>query len=90
MIGNTCCMWWHYTRYLNPFASTRITNRDFGGVAYAFYEGMKWFATIGHLFDKPDWQLIQQLEGIHFNVKPTKILARTRCDYSKAIIILLN
>ena len=24
----------------------------------------EWFATIGHLFDKPDWQLIQQLEEL--------------------------
>jgi len=39
-------------------------NRDFGGVVYAFLRGMNSSPQSGIFFDKPDWQLIQQLEEL--------------------------
>ena len=52
-------------RYLkNTFAWLRLQPDDFGGVVYAFLRGMNGSPQSGIFFDKPDWQLIQQLEEL--------------------------
>ena len=62
---------WQYLLYvvaLHRYLKTRLPhydyNRDFGGVAYAFLRGMNGSPQSGIFFDKPDWQLIQQLEEL--------------------------
>lgn len=62
---------WQYLLYvvaLHRYLKTRLShydyNRDFGGVAYAFLRGMNGSPQSGIFFDKPDWQLIQQLEEL--------------------------
>ena len=53
---------------LHRYLKTRLPhydyNRDFGGVVYAFLRGMNGSSQSGIFFDKPDWQLIQQLEEL--------------------------
>lgn len=62
---------WQYLLYvvaLHRYLKTRLPhydyNRDFGGVVYAFLRGMNGSPQSGIFFDKPDWQLIQQLEEL--------------------------
>ena len=62
---------WQYLLYvvaLDRYLKTRLPhydyNRDFGGVVYAFLRGMNGSPQSGIFFDKPDWQLIQQLEEL--------------------------
>ena len=62
---------WQYLLYvvaLHRYLKSRLPhydyNRDFGGVAYAFLRGMNGSPQSGIFFDKPDWQLIQQLEEL--------------------------
>ena len=62
---------WQYLLYvvaLHRYLKTRLPdydyNRDFGGVVYAFLRGMNSSPQSGIFFDKPDWQLIQQLEEL--------------------------
>ena len=62
---------WQYLLYvvaLHRYLKTRLPhydyNRDFGGVVYAFLRGMNGSLQSGIFFDKPDWQLIQQLEEL--------------------------
>ena len=62
---------WQYLLYvvaLHRYLKTRLPhydyNRDFGGVVYAFLRGMNGLPQSGIFFDKPDWQLIQQLEEL--------------------------
>ena len=62
---------WQYLLYvvaLHRYLKTRLLhydyNRDFGGVVYAFLRGMNGSPQSGIFFDKPDWQLIQQLEEL--------------------------
>ena len=62
---------WQYLLYvvaLHRYLKTRLPhydyNRDFGGVIYAFLRGMNGSPQSGIFFDKPDWQLIQQLEEL--------------------------
>ena len=62
---------WQYLLYvvaLHRYLKTRFPhydyNRDFGGVVYAFLRGMNGSLQSGIFFDKPDWQLIQQLEEL--------------------------
>ena len=62
---------WQYLLYvvaLHRYLKTRLPhydyNRDFGGVVYAFLRGMNGSPQSGVFFDKPDWQLIQQLEEL--------------------------
>lgn len=62
---------WQYLLYvvaLHRYLKTRLPdydyNRDFGGVVYAFLRGMNGLPKSGIFFDKPDWQLIQQLEEL--------------------------
>ena len=62
---------WQYLLYvvaLHRYLKTRLShydyNRDFGGVVYAFLRGMNGSPQSGIFFDKPDWQLIQQLEEL--------------------------
>nr|WP_315539687.1 exodeoxyribonuclease V subunit beta [uncultured Haemophilus sp.] len=62
---------WQYLLYvvaLHRYLKTRLPdydyNRDFGGVVYAFLRGMNGSPQSGLFFDKPDWQLIQQLEEL--------------------------
>ena len=53
---------------LHRYLKTRLPhydyNRDFGGVVYAFLREMNGSPQSGIFFDKPDWQLIQQLEEL--------------------------
>ena len=62
---------WQYLLYvvaLHRYLKTRLPHydykRDFGGVVYAFLRGMNGPPQSGIFFDKPDWQLIQQLEEL--------------------------
>lgn len=62
---------WQYLLYvvaLHRYLKTRLPHydydRDFGGVVYAFLRGMNGLPQSGIFFDKPDWQLIQQLEEL--------------------------
>lgn len=62
---------WQYLLYvvaLHRYLKIRLPhydyNRDFGGVVYAFLRGMNGSPQSGIFFDKPDWQLIQQLEEL--------------------------
>ena len=62
---------WQYLLYvvaLHRYLKSRLPhydyNRDFGGVVYAFLRGMNGSPQSGIFFDKPDWQLIQQLEEL--------------------------
>ena len=62
---------WQYLLYvvaLHRYLKTRLPHydykRDFGGVVYAFLRGMNGSPQSGIFFDKPDWQLIQQLEEL--------------------------
>lgn len=62
---------WQYLLYvvaLHRYLKTRLPhydyNRDFGGVVHAFLRGMNGSPQSGIFFDKPDWQLIQQLEEL--------------------------
>ena len=62
---------WQYLLYvvaLHRYLKSRLPyydyNQDFGGVVYAFLRGMNGSPQSGIFFDKPDWQLIQQLEEL--------------------------